>query len=293
MDEQTKWQWWGDAGVNMPENVNPTVLVAIVGLVGVILGSVLNFIQGLITNYYATKREKDQWERQTADKSRDNQFLKDKELREAKAIALRKALSGLAGIKALQYRSEDMDDSEKRLRVMTLAQVVGEGVGEIVIHEENEEHRKQIMVSFNNFLNYPYDYPDDLISRLQTVYSGVEDWRDEAEETGFRTFNATISIHARQNTFIKGKIIRNNYIFEAEIKSIDAPIRDSLVKMYPEIMTVAPKVPLALYLPVREADGQISYHKLLWQADIDITSLSPNDILLNWDNDFRNNLKTI
>ncbi|WP_156952986.1 hypothetical protein [Deinococcus frigens] len=114
MDEQAEWGR-GDAGVTASlngEEVDSTVLIAIVGLLGVLLGALINLVQSLVSNHYALKRELAQWNREDKNKEVGLILEKENKREEKVAIALIRSLSAMSEFQQTYYRYDELEKVE-------------------------------------------------------------------------------------------------------------------------------------------------------------------------------------
>lgn len=267
--------------------INPTVQAAIFGLLGVILGSLLNFIQGIISNHYAAKREKEAWNRQKQD--RDSQKYDEAKIDKEKTI--KTALSSTSGalISIIYYSRNNYDQraaSSEDMREMFSQSIrqVAEGVALILNSEDSAIKRDQIIKEYGDFLSSPELYAKKM---LESIYTYSEETKKipGIVDSRKRKFKTVVSEIRRKMMFSKGLLVEEMREFELNIEEMTDIQRKALWDVYGSGIIKPDVYARLLFIPEPMPHGGFQFNTKAWETNLPLDEMSPREILEAWAND--------
>jgi len=268
-----------------------TIIIAIIGAIGVIIGSVITLVGNYMNQRLMAQQEQKKWEnQQIAEKEawkREEEKKEKDNLREIYQNSMR-SLSVFLSL-------EDQNQYEQK--ELNLIEEIHKWVILLLLRHPNSKLSEDL----NSFTELPDKSRARKIKNEIIKLSGSEKGfffnelkyhspKKDQIEKGVRIISIQIKNEYRKQKLIEGLEIPQEYTFNFEFSAMTESQRSKLVDIFFPSHKAIPNN-FSLWLPSLSSDGKkIEMRKTKWQAKLNPNNCAPQKILASWDEDFDNAL---
>ena len=265
-------------------------------LLGVIVGSSLTLIGNFLSHLLTMQKEEKQWERQQEAEEKKRKKEDEKQVRGSIVDIYHNCISRLSLVVASKSESLEISSEEK----LQLYKDTLHWLALLALHRSDlySEGRRTFQDRIKDFAENPDFFADMLLDEVKKMAmfdrmlapDGPPLKRKDENE---RRVQVNLDESYRRQMAIEGKELPTHYMFECDITTLTPSQREKLWDMhYPENKGIPPTIYLAV--PVfNEKTGQVVLKGPgIWEAKIDPTSASPQEIFCAWEEAFEKALQT-
>lgn len=283
--------------------MNESVLVAVVGLVGVIAGSLITAFVNYLTVRMTVQRESETWQRQQEEAARLRDLemqsrLEDRNRAQIEYVAglYRDSIQALASLSAVYANMATKPQTE----VTELIEAAASKLTLLSIHlaATTQDENSQFSFVFNRFLEDPVRNSKQMLVTVQQfsldderLYSTRGASRRDAKQ-GLRKIQIDVEPKFRQEKFEEGVEIPANHIITCDLSELEPAHRAKIWDVYYSGNRIPERFELRLP-SVRTNSGELVLQGGMWKAALDPTQLSPVEIFDAWVQEYDNALADI
>lgn len=263
---------------------------ALVGMLGVALGTVLSTLGSLLTQFLSHQREDRKWVRERAAHSEDQALRQEIEERDNLRELYHQCVLSLSVY--LTHARKRNGDQQPDL-TESLAEV-HQWLSLLAIRHPSKEFLSMI----DNFLDDPDEFYADKLrkyvlalakveTRLFGADASMEEFEDDDKPTP-DTMSFIIDPEFRKLQMLDGVELPRVYQAEYDFKTLPREHKQRILDIYFHATKPLPKN-IQLNLPVHTPNAKHLSHKI-WEAKMDPSKSNLNDVLDAWGKEYDNNL---
>lgn len=275
----------------------PGIFAGILGLVGVIVGTLLSIIGNAFTQWLSMNREERLWKRQREAAKEDSDLLI---FREDKEKITKIYLECLSSLSLIIYLVEEKGIND--IRVADFKPYYENAIDCITklklhLRDEYSDNKSDLRRYIDGFICEPEIYSAPLLKEIekQLMFDKLlfknfplnftEAINKDTIEVCFRLSDSLL-----KEEFIRGNQLHVSQSFEINFKDFSDSQRGFLYVIFGH------NIPdrISLYLPARQTGSHsVNYKSKVWECNLNPLIHSLQDILIAWENDFKTQINAI
>ncbi|MDD2920186.1 hypothetical protein [Rhodoferax sp.] len=260
---------------------------AVLGLVGVFMGSALSVVGSVISQHLSNRKEAQQWKREQSAK-RDERDL-ERELREADDLKgiYHQCISSLSMYLSVLEKSPKGETVD----ISNLLKNIHESVSKLAVRYPDEK----FLEVFDRFLFDPDSSEAEALrrhilelvrtdaKRLGSSYSEVP--AKPSEEISPKTISFKIDSEFQKSLMVEGMELPNSFVLKYSATDMLPEHRKRLLDIYFGNYRRIPNN-ATLLLPTRRPAATAVVYEKAWEARVNPTEVGPDGVLNAWGADF-------
>lgn len=264
---------------------------AVLGLVGVLMGSALSLVGNIISQYLSSRKEAQQWAREQSAK-RDERSL-DREIKETEE--LRNLYHQCINCLSVYLSFRRMDSESEQVDMPALMKEIHHWLSKLAVERPDDN----LLEALDQFLLRPDGYrADELRSYVLEMVRNDARQREssdpkespKAEEIHARAITFKIDREFQRSLMIQGIELPDRYMLPYRPEDLQPEHRRRLLDIYFRLSRRIPEM-ASLMLPTHRAKATAVTFDEIWEAKVNPLEVGVNGVLIAWAVDFDRRLK--